>query len=375
MKKWTEEELKLLEKYYNEGLTYRQIARLLGRSEDAVDHALRNYRHVLELNRSREHRKYSYRQIFEEVKSYIDDNLEIILEKNFQYFNKIPFKGSYKKEKQSEDLVGLLSDMHIGSVNKAPITGGITFNDDILKKEVTNYIQGVKRFYELYKPSYNIEHFYVFDLGDIITGDRIYEGQLYEITRSVGQQVVLALDYLSHIIVKMSEIFPRVTYIKMVGNHGRSYSDKNIAEPIENNFEYLLGLLLKERFKSNKRVNIVLPNDYFYSVQIRNHKYLLMHGDYIRGTVLTTIEKAVKEITLLLGRDFHEVITIGHFHSTHELPIGSESTLLINGCFIYKDSYAYKRLRKFSVAKQLLFNVSKKSALHNLQKIDLRWSL
>lgn len=374
MKKWTDEEIRLLEKLYNEGLTYRQIAHLLGRSEDSVDHAIRKFRHVLDLRRP-DNRKYHYSRVYQEVKQYIDDNLEVIINHNKEYFSKISFKGSVRRGKQTEDLVGLLSDMHVGSVNRAPITGEITFNDEILKREVTNYIRGIYRFYELYKPSYTIDTFYLFDLGDIVTGDRIYEGQLYEITRCVGQQVVQALDYLSHIIIKLAEIFPRVIYVKMVGNHGRSFSDRKVSEPIENNFEYLLGLLLQERFKDNKRVEVILPRDYFYSISIRGHKYLLMHGDYIRGTVLTSIERAVKEITLLLGRDFHEVITIGHFHSTHELPIGSESTLLVNGCFVYKDSYAYKHLRKFSVAKQLLFNVSKKSALHNLQKIDLRWNI
>ena len=33
-----------------------------------------------------------------------------------------------------------------------------------------------------------------------------------------------------------------------------------------------------------------------------------------------------------------------------------------------------EKLRKYSTAKQYLFNVSKKSAMHNLQKVDLRWN-
>ena len=50
-----------------------------------------------------------------------------------------------------------------------------------------------------------------------------------------------------------------------------------------------------------------------------------------------------------------------------------KTSLLVNGCFIDMDDYAYNKLRKFSSPTQYLFNISKKSPMHNLQEINLKW--
>lgn len=375
-KEWTKQELNFLKENYTLLSNY-DLAQKLDRTLDSVESKLKRFNlRKTEIAkkeiRKRLEGKFKHEEIVEEVKNYFTVVKEVFSRYDDLYKN-IKLKTSFSSIKQVEDQVLLFSDMHTDMINKAPITGEVTYNPEIQKKELQILTEGLFRFYQLMKPSYNIETLYIFGLGDFITNDRIYEGQKMEIASGVGMQVQKTFYYISDMIKKLLEIYPRIVYINIVGNHGRTTAQP-ISEDATSNFEYLLGLLIKERFEGNKRVEIILSENYSYTYTIKGHKYLLAHGNTIRGTTLNSIERAAKDIANLVERDYYDVITIGHFHSCYEIPsISPSTTLLVNGCFIYKDDYAYTKLRKFSTAKQYLFQVSKKSSMHNLQKIDLRW--
>ena len=373
---WTEDKIELLKAYLaNANLTYTDISnKIPGTTPDSIEHAKRRYGlKKAETKKRKEKLRWQNKEIVEEVKYYIEA-VKAVTERYYDIYSKIKYKGKWQSGKQTEDQVQLFSDMHTGMINHAPTTGEVTYNQEIQEKELANLFQANERFYELYRPAYNIETFYVFGLGDLITNDRIYEGQQKEITCGVGKQIVKTVDYVSDYIRHLLQFYPNVIYINITGNHGRS-TPAYISEEATNNFEYFTGLLLKERFQNNKRVEIKLAEDYSYTQTIKGHRYLLTHGNSIRGATLNSIEKASKEIALLVEQDPYDVICIGHFHCCHKLPISPKTSLLVNGCFIHKDNYAYTKLRKFSTAKQYLFNISKKSALHNLQELDLRWGM
>jgi hypothetical protein len=315
--------------------------------------------------------RFTHEEVLEEVQVYLDNAKQILSKYNDPYKN-IKLKTTWNKTKQTEDLALVWSDMHTGMINKHPLNGEVTYNEKIQEEELESLLRGIFRFQQLYKPSYNLETLYIFDAGDNITNDRIYEGQQTEITCGVGQQIIKTFEHQSKFIKRCLEIFPKIVMMKVPGNHGRTTS-KPISEDATNSFEYLLGKLLQERFKKNKRVEIIVPDSYLYTAEIRGHKYLLFHGNTIRGATLNSIERATKELATLAYKEFYDLIIIGHFHTALKLRITPETTLLVNGCFIQNDDYAYKKLRKFSSATQYLFNISKKSPMHNLQEIDLRW--
>ena len=648
---------------------------------------------------------FKQQEIFEEVKVYLD-NANSALVKYQDFYKNIHLKSTFKNSKQTEDLALVWSDMHTGMINFHPLTKKVTYNQSIQEQELKNLLRGVLRFQQLYKSSYNLETLYIFDAGDNITNDRIFDGQMMEITCGVGEQIIKTLNYQSNFIRKALETFPRIVIMKVPGNHGRCFDketelltingykkyqeifkgelvatvnlDKNKIEwqPIEdivvfqnestmcqaitktanikvtpdhsmivydrnnnkykrvfaktlwnqmkgitipvtfpsqkkdysisddyikllawlmtdgsvqtkggyfnyyiwqskenfvaeiekllnklkieytvsvrkrkikticgkniqsckpqymfsfgaksskrirkilvltdkyilpqwtsnlsdrqvqifltelikgdgtikkskictggyfhkeaytlfgtykilnqlqglfithniacsiteqrtrpgdfyltirqsknieidrnkeivkyndiswcvtvknhslllrrngkpfiagnttskpmsedasNSFEYLLGQLLIERFRDNKRVEIIVPNSYTHTATIHNHKYLLTHGNIIRGATLNSIERAVKDIASLSYEEFYDLVVIGHFHTSLKLRITPKTNLLVNGCFINYDDYAYNKLHKFSSATQYLFNISKKSAMHNLQEISLLW--
>jgi len=362
-------------KLYNSGKTDPELAEIFDRTLRAVERCGQKLRAKGKIKFRKElveaKHRFRHAEILPEVNQYLDSAKEIIATYQDIYQN-VKLTTTWKREKQTEDLALMWSDMHTGTINRFPITGEITYNEQIQEKELKAFLSGLRRFAQLYRPTYNLETLYIIDAGDNVTNDRIYEGQKAHITCGIGEQIIKTLGYQSDFIKHALEMFPRVVMIKEYGNHGRTTS-KPISEDATSNFEYMLGLLLKERFRDNKRVEIILPKSYYYPFTIRGHKYLLTHGNHIRGTALTTIERAVQQVTLLAGREMYDVILMGHFHNALKLRVTPHTTLLINGCFIYNDDYAYTKLRKFSSATQYLFNISKRSPLHNLQEIELTW--
>ncbi len=372
--KWSQDKLTLVKAYLEQGKTYQEIASSLNLTYDQIEHCVRRYnlrKGITIPARKKEKTRFKNSEIVANTQMYLDKLAEKINKHN-DIYKDIPLKIKRQKNKQTEDLALVWSDMHTGMINRHPLTKKITYNQAIQEQELQNLLRGICRFHQLYSPSYNLETFYIFDVGDNITNDRIYEGQLGEITCGVGEQIIKTLDYQSNFIKKLLTLFPKVVMIKVPGNHGRTTA-KPISEDATNNFEYLLGKMLQERFKENKRVEIIVPESYTYTVKIYNHKYLLTHGNIVRGGTLNSIEKAIKNIASLAYQEFYDLIIIGHFHTSLKLRITPETNLLVNGCFIEYDDYAYQKLHKFSSATQYLFNISKKSPMHNLQEINLLW--
>jgi predicted phosphodiesterase len=320
----------------------------------------------------KEKNKFKQSEIFPEVQSYLD-NAKKVISACKDVYSRITQKSTWDGTKQNEDLLVMWSDMHTGMRNTHPKTGKVTYDDKIQQEELGTFVAGIERFANLYKPVYNIETFYIADLGDNVTNDRIFYGQQMEITCQIGEQILKCFEYQSQAIRKLLEIFPKVVMVKLVGNHGRTTDKPLSSEEASSNFEYLLGIMLKERFANNPRVQIIVPNSYSYDLNIRGHKYYLTHGNVIKGGTLNSIEHTAQKLALLFADEQYDAILIGHFHTALEFLITPRTKLMVNGCWITGDSFAYNVLKKFSEAKQIMFSISNKSAIHNEQKIDLKW--
>jgi transposase len=373
-KKWTPDRQELVKAYLKSGLTVAEVAIQLKDSYHSIETAIKKYNlrdGIVKEKPKKEKTRFKNEEVVEELKVYIDSAKNALMKYNDIYKN-IQLKTSFSRVKQSEDMALVWSDMHTGMINRHPLTKKVTYNEAIQEKELGALLKATLRFQQLQKSSYNIETLYILNAGDNITNDRIYEGQLGEITCGVGEQVIKCANYQSDFIKKTLEVFPRVKMISVPGNHGRTTA-KPIGEDATNSFEYLMGQIIKERFRDNKRVEIITPESYSHSFSIYNHRYLLTHGNIVKGGTLNSIEKAVKDIASLAYSEFYNLVIIGHFHTSLKLRITPETNLLVNGCFIPYDDYAYNKLHKFSSPTQYLFNISKKSPMHDLREIELAW--
>ncbi len=277
------------------------------------------------------------------------------------------------KGEHTETFVSTISDMHIGMINKCPLTGEETYNEKIRQQELVYLRDSVYAIKSLLEQTYSLNEIVIPILGDIVTNDRIFEGQKFEISCGVGEQIWIAVRDLTYYLGEMKKRFNKVKVVGLIGNHGRTTPDRQM-EPVTNNFEYHLYRILQTIFEKDKQVEIIVPETATHTIEIRGHKYCLSHGDKIRGTSRVGLERAIKDILVALPEGF-DVYVLGHLHRCESMDINENSMVLVNGCWIRRDAYGYDMFRQFSKPRQWAFGVSNKRSVTFSYRVDLQQPL
>lgn len=354
-KKWQAHEITSLRKLVKEGRETSDISDFLGRSVSSVEHKIAREK----LTRP-EPVSWTINLDYEEIGRLIKDNL-------FE----VPCEVRYsKKTSHSEEAVLLLSDMHVGMINKSPLNGRETYNENVRRKEFQYLRNSVFNIHALLNKSFKLDTLHIFLLGDLITNDRIFEGQKFEISSCVGNQMWIAIADITNFINEMKKRFAKINIVGVVGNHSRSVDRASTEEPVENNFEYHIYKVLELVFKSDPRVNIIVPSTRIFTYEIFGHRYMLSHGDNFRGLTRNYMERAAKDILVALPKDF-DVYTMGHFHRCESIDLSERSVLLVNGSFIPQDAYGFKMFKQLSTPRQWLFGVSRKRPLTFWYRVSL----
>ena len=283
-------------------------------------------------------------------------------------FKKHPYVNLWKGQIE-EEAVLVLSDIHCGTVNEIydAQSGGkiVTYNEAIRQRAQIYLRDSIFQITELLSHSYKIKTLHILMLGDIITNDRIFAGQNWEIDRPVGQQMWAMVRDLSQFIEELKAKFEHIKVVGVVGNHGRS-SEQYKEEPVENNFEYHVYKILQKAFEKDSQVEVTVPNTRFYSIKIKGHTYYMSHGDNFRGSSRNSIDRAARDLLTALVPDLpqgFDVYLMGHFHKAEKMDLNEKSTLLMNGCWIPRDSFGFKIFRQYSKPGQWLFGVGKSRSI------------
>jgi hypothetical protein len=283
---------------------------------------------------------------------------------------KLIYKTSNKKEEQS---ILDISDIHIGMINEVFDSdvgkNVITYNMNIFKKELEVLLKSVVQIHKLLSNAYKLRKLIIFLMGDVVTNDRIFEEQVFEIEKVVGLQVWDAINYLTYAIQTLLTIYEEIDVVCVVGNHGRSLPD-SYEEPVQNNYEYFIYKSLEKQFIESKRVKIIVPESRRYLYNILQWKHLIEHGDSMRGTTATGIEKQIKDLSINVGG--FDVLHYGHYHKIGDTEISDKVVVKQNGGWIYKDNYAWKKYKYYSIPKQWFFGCNEHRPETWAYKLDLR---
>lgn len=369
---WNTERRKLLRLYLEQGLNYREISQTLKLTYDQVKHAVQRYnlREGLEddLVFSKDKKKLQ--------KTEINTLGKLIGEKLYENYKHIKVsEPKAKKQRGKREEVSILdvSDVHVGMINEVfdsevgkKIT---TYNMDIFKKELFTLDKSIREIHSILSNSYNLRTLNINVIGDLITNDRIFPEQSFEIEKVVGLQIWDAINYFTKFFNGLLSIYENINIVCVVGNHGRS-NPSHYEEPVENNFEYFIYKTWEKQFADSKRINVVVPDTQRYVYNILNWKHLLEHGHSMRGTSDNALEKQIKDLSLNMGG--FDVFHYGHFHKLKEREIADKVIVKQNGCWIPKDSYGYKKFKSYSVPKQHFFGCNEKRPETWAYKIDLR---
>lgn len=288
---------------------------------------------------------------------------------------KAPPKEELFKGKVEESAVLMISDVHVGKVNHFLDleTGDSreTYNRKIMLDEFNGLLDGVCSINALLSETYNIRKLYMFLLGDIVDNNMIFRGQKWFVDVGVGVQVILAANCFKKLILELLSHFEEIEVIVVGGNHGRM-TQRREAAPFYNNFDWLMGQVLQRDFSEEDRVSVITPESWFYLCKIYGWKYMLHHGDTVFSWMgipyygITRQAKARRtEVEIDMG-------CIGHFHQRMEIPVSSKSNVLVNGCWIEADDFAWKKYGVISKPEQTYFGVSPKRPATWLFRIDLK---
>jgi hypothetical protein len=369
---WTKDKLELVKVYLTQGYSYREIAKKMSLKYDQVRDAIRRYRLKTDVDLN---------LLFTKDKNKLKKDdvtrlAHIIGEKLYENYKKVKLvepKAISSRGKGEETSILDLSDIHIGMSNEVfdSSTGKrtITYNMDIFKQELNNLQQSIGEIYGILKNSYKLKKLVINLLGDIITNDRIFPEQSFEIEKVAGLQVFDAVTYLSLFINNLLKYYEKIEVVGVVGNHGRS-NPTHYNEPPQNNFEYFLYKMLQKQFEKSKRVTVIVPETRRYIHEICGWRHLLEHGDSFRGSTETYIKKQVEKLYLNIGG--FDVIHYGHFHKLKDDEMADKVIIKQNGSWILKDNYAFKKYKTYSVPKQFFFGCNKKRPETWSYKIDLR---
>jgi len=160
--------------------------------------------------------------------------------------------------------------------------------------------------------------------------------------------------------------------IAVMSESGDAYFTGNCAaKGVEKeyvNWDYLTYKFIEARFKDNPKVHFVVPKTWWIFTEIRNHKFLIIHGDDIRGG-LKAVEESTEKIASII-KDIPDYTIAGHFHSASDYSTNF-GRVLLNGSWMGGDIFSMKSLRKANRPEQKIFGIHDKRGITWSYNLDL----
>ena len=229
-----------------------------------------------------------------------------------------------------------LSDLQLGK--RTP-----TYNTVVCERRVQEYARKVRELTDIQRSNRPIDEARVYMLGDMVEGEVIFPGQAFRIDASLYRQVTVdgprivtefLRDLLSH--------FKKVHVVSVIGNHGR-LGKRGDYHP-ESNSDLMLYRVCKTLFETMKEPRLTWEIPFtagersWYAVDvIGRHRYMLFHGDQMRGGGFAGIpmygfSRALQAwASGVIPKGFRYALC-GHWHSMWSMPINNR-ILWVNGCF------------------------------------------
>lgn len=238
--------------------------------------------------------------------------IEARVEDKLDYFEKIianqgkidykPLKPAEReliKTKSNNDLIIMLSDLHIGQTF-ASAWG--RYNLEAAKDRMNQYLNKIIEI----KDRHNSENCFVTLQGDMISNS-IHKTIAITNRENVIEQVISASEMITAFLAELSKIFNNVTVASVVGNHSRI--DKKEDALKDERLDTLIEWYAKSKLENFENIEFIEPYDNtFNCFVVRNKHYFIVHGDYDKFDMA-----GVAKLSMMAGY-FPYCILFGHRH-------------------------------------------------------------
>jgi len=352
---------------------YHRIALATGYTDEAIRYHCRQLGITISKNQGKEVSEMAHKEIIDYDK--LSQSLLNAVKKDRPEIH-LPKQKALRNGKLTEQAVLVLSDIHYGKVNEFYDTNTnkrtVTYSPEIFTAELNRLLDGVSTINELLLGGYNLETLNILAVGDLVDNELIYKGQKKFVEEGVIAQVLDLASYLKKMTIELLALFPKIRWVIVGGNHARITSGIE-ADWDYNNFDYLVGKILQLSFEGQDRIEVVVPESWYYVHKIYKWRYLMHHGNNIYSWMSLPYYGIVRQSKARALEVPYDIEIIGHFHPSQilQIPTSSHSLTIVNGSWINKDEFGWKKFASLSSAKQFYFGVSAKRPISWAFPLDL----
>jgi len=264
----------------------------------------------------------------------------------------------YKDKKKFTGVPTLMaSDWHWGEiVDPSQINGVNEYNLEIARRRARTMVEKTIELLQNYIANPNYPGIIFVLGGDMVSGD--IHDELSATNEKEIMPIVLDLfGVLCWCIETLANEFGNVYIPCVSGNHGRNTHKIRNKGRNYTSFDWLLYQFLAKRFENDLRITFNIPDgpDAYYSVF--GHRYLLTHGDQMRGGdgVIGALGPIIRGDHRKRSRNAqidmsYDTMLLGHWHQLIQL-----ERLIVNGSLKGYDEYAYSNNFGFEPPRQAMW--------------------
>jgi len=260
-----------------------------------------------------------------------------------------------KKPYDPEDMALVYSDSQIGQAVTLRDSSGLSeYNFGIFEEEIGKLEEAIIKIKNIHSEAYNIENLWILGVGDYIEGELIYPGQTHHIDQIVVDQVFKGAHKIGGMIRNLCLAFPQVKVVLVSGQHGRGPKEMHWRS----NWDYVFARVLQMLLENVENCEVVVAESALCAFEIRNHVFLLNHGNEIRSW-MTVPFYGLERATLRwvnLTRLPVEYVIIGDKHRRCTFDIAYVEAM-INGSWSPGSKFSVDKMQAAGIPKQILFGI------------------
>lgn len=257
-------------------------------------------------------------------------------------------------------VVVLASDWHLEET-VGPELGILKnrFNPEIATQRVEKFFQKTHRLTNLLAQDIKIDTMVLALLGDFITNAELHDGDNAESTSAAPTHAIVDAQ---NKIASGIEFLLNHSKRKLVipchsGNHARTTRKTRFSTENGHSLEYLMYKHLAGYFRSEPRVQFIIPDGPHSYINIYDQTVRLQHGHMIKfgGGVGGLFIPAFKAFSQYNKAQHADLDVMGHFHQSKD-----GGSFLCNGSLIGYNSFALSIRADYETPRQTMFMMDKK---------------
>lgn len=341
---------------------YGRIAKMFAVNSDFVRHIAMDLG-LPNINTGKQCKRNDYKKevaVMKKKQVTFDAGIKAILDnvndKNVAILPPVKVKNIDSGRGDEEETVLVLSDWQLGHKTD-------TFNFEIAKERVQKMVTATLKIVALHRKAYPIRKIHLFCLGDFIQSDKV--GYLVDqselegitMTQVFGQAVPLLSWTIQELLKNFDDVYVHCTR----GNHGRG--EKGTSDM--NNWDDVIYKVVETKFSENERVHFNVAEKFYQIVDIQGTKFLLTHGDQVKGgsygiPLYALLSRMLRWATSIPQK--WDVLVVGHWHCYGNVDQNGQE-LFVNGTLVSDDEYVRKSYGWNGSTIQILFSVHKRKGI------------